>query len=92
MKTNEFFCVKCKNHVSCADKNIKMKTLKNGRPALTGKCNCGTKLFKFVKVASESKLRQKFKSAKRSKSKSRSKKRSKSRSKRRSKSRRRSRK
>ena len=68
MRANEFYCVKCKGHVMLASKQIKMKTLKNGRPAATGKCtHCDTKMFKFVKMGKSVK-----KSKKRSKRRSRS--------------------
>jgi hypothetical protein len=41
-------CMKCKTGVKPADSHI--KTLPNGRCALTGKCpHCGTKVFKFTK-------------------------------------------
>lgn len=82
MKTNQFYCVKCKCKVSLHDSHIAVTTLKNKRPALTGKCGkCDTKLCKFVKAADETKLRSQFrrsskksKRAKKSKSKKRSKK------------------
>ena len=89
MKSNEFYCVKCKSHRMCHDKHISMVTLKNKRHALKSKCSsCDTKIFKFIKMSDKSKLAHKFGSPKKSKSRSkRSKKRSKSRSKRRSRSR-----
>ncbi len=83
MKTNEFYCVKCKDKVHLQDHHIKCTTLKNKRPALKGKCsNCKTNVCKFVKAVDEKKLRSKFRSKKRAKSmkRSKSKKRSKSRS------------
>lgn len=59
MRANEFYCVKCKGHVMLDSKGIKMKTLKNGRPAMTGKCtHCDTKVFKFVKMSGVKKSRK----------------------------------
>ena len=98
MKTNEFYCVKCKDKVHLLDHHIKCTTLKNKRPVLKGKCSsCKTNVCKFIKASDEQKMKSKFrsfkKSKKRSKSvkKSRSKKRSKSVKKFRSKSKKRSR-
>lgn len=39
------YCVKCKKKVKVDGKYV---ILKNGRRALSGKCNCGTKVFKMV--------------------------------------------
>lgn len=40
------YCVKCKKKVKVD--NPKKITMKNGRPATTGKCSkCGTKVFKI---------------------------------------------
>ena len=76
MKTNEFYCVKCKDRVHLQNENIICTTLKNKRPALKGKCSsCKTNLCKFIKSSDEQKLKSKFhRSKKRSKSKKKSKK------------------
>lgn len=44
------FCMKCKTSREIAD--AQPTTLKNGKPAVTGKCPvCGTKIFKIGKAA-----------------------------------------
>ena len=71
MKTNEFYCVKCKGKVVLADKHITCATLKNKRPALRGQCNrCETNLCKFVKTSDEHKLKTKFRRSTKSKKRS----------------------
>ena len=71
MKTNEFYCVKCKGKVVLADKHITCATLKNKRPALRGQCNrCETNLCKFVKSSDEHKLKTKFRRSTKSKKRS----------------------
>ena len=53
MKSNQFYCVKCKKKVICRDPILKIfhnKTRKCGVPALEGKCKiCNIKIYKFVK-------------------------------------------
>ena len=71
MKSNEFYCVSCKDKVMCHTKDIRVAKLKNGKPALKSKCNCGCNLTKFIKVSSVTKYKSKFKSKKRSKKRSR---------------------
>ena len=62
MRNNEFYCVKCKGKVMCNPSAIKSIVLKNGRPAVTCKCNrCGTKVFKIVSGASKKKSVRKSK-------------------------------
>ena len=39
-------CMKCREQKIM--KGAKLVTLKNGRNAMKGKCDCGTKMFKFV--------------------------------------------
>jgi len=45
MSKEQMYCVKCKKKVMVEAKPM---TMKNGRKALTGKCSCGTKVFKMV--------------------------------------------
>jgi DNA-directed RNA polymerase subunit RPC12/RpoP len=47
-KTNgEGFCVRCKLHVRIQD--AERVTMKNGRPALRGKCpDCGTGMYRIL--------------------------------------------
>ena len=71
MRSNEFYCVKCKSQRMCHDNHISVVTMKNKRPALKAKCpSCSTKVFKFMKMSDESKMRSRFRSAKMSKSRS----------------------
>mgnify|MGYP006293895027 CR=1 FL=1 len=78
MKSNQFYCVKCKSKVMCENKHIQMKKLRNGKPALKSSCRkCATTVFKFIKESDAKKM----KSRSRSGGKKRSKKHSKSRSK-----------
>ena len=90
MKTNQFYCVKCRDKVQLQDSNITCATLKNKRPALRGKCStCKTNVCKFIKASDEQKMKSKFRRSSSKKSKKRSKKsvkKSKSKSKKRSKS------
>ncbi len=45
--SNQAYCVKCKAKVTLAD--AKQITLKNGRPAMKGKCaKCGTSVFRIL--------------------------------------------
>ncbi|MBR4749531.1 MAG: hypothetical protein IK083_08185 [Abditibacteriota bacterium] len=45
----EAYCVKCKAKKEI--KNPKEVTMKNGKPAVTGKCpDCGTKMFRIGKA------------------------------------------
>jgi hypothetical protein len=84
MKSNQFYCVKCKSKVMCEDKHIQMKKLRNGKPALKSSCRkCGTTVFKFIKLSDAKKMKSRSRSGgkKRSKRSKRSKKHSKSRSK-----------
>ncbi len=44
---DQAFCVKCRKKVDIA--NAKRVTMKNGRPALQGKCAvCGTGVYKIL--------------------------------------------
>lgn len=62
MRKNEFFCVKCKSHVTLPKDKIKQVMLKNGRPALSSKCDkCKTKVFKFIKLSEAKRSRSKSK-------------------------------
>jgi hypothetical protein len=76
MKSNQMYCVKCKCPVSSKTKPI-LKSMKNGRVALTGKCGCGCKLFRITgmhKSKSKSKKRsdgRRKKSKRKSRAKSR---------------------
>ena len=56
----QFYCVGC-NKV-CSVDNICVKTLKNGTPALYGKClQCaGCKVYKFIKSKSKKRLTKKY--------------------------------
>jgi len=45
MVKEEIYCVKCKKKVKVEGKYV---TLKNGRKAITGKCSCGTKVYKMT--------------------------------------------
>ena len=45
MAKETMYCVKCKKKVKVEAKPV---TLKNGRRALSGKCSCGTKVFKMT--------------------------------------------
>ena len=47
MRSNQMYCVKCKFPVSSKTKP-KLKSMKNGRVAWTGKCRCGCKLFRIT--------------------------------------------
>lgn len=78
MKSNQFYCVKCKSKVMCEDKHIQMKKLRNGKPALKSSCRkCGTTVFKFIKQSDAKKMKSRSGGKKRSKRSKRSKKRSK---------------
>jgi hypothetical protein len=51
-KSQEIFCCKCRKKTESS--HLEHKTLKNGKPALSGKCNtCGTSTFTIVKGASK---------------------------------------
>jgi hypothetical protein len=73
MRANQMYCVKCKDAVISKTKP-KLKSMKNGRVALTGKCGCGCKLFRITglkkskKRSDGRKRRSKSKSKRRSKS------------------------
>ncbi len=66
MKSNEFYCVSCKDKVICNAKDIRVAKLKNGKPALKSKCKCGCNLTKFIKASSVVKYKSKFKSKRKS--------------------------
>lgn len=68
MKSNEFYCVSCRSKVSLPEKDIRVVTLKNGKPALKGSCKkCKTNLTKFIKLDDVVKMKKLFKSRGRSK-------------------------
>ncbi len=78
MKSNQFYCVKCKSKVMCEDKNIQMKKLRNGKPALKSSCRkCTTTVFKFIKESDAKKMKSRSRSGRKKRSK-RSKRRSRS--------------
>jgi hypothetical protein len=62
----------------CEDKNIQMKKLRNGKPALKSSCRkCTTTVFKFIKESDAKKMKSRSRSggkkrSKRSKRRSRS--------------------
>ena len=43
---NYCFCLRCRKSVECLNKNI---SIVNNRKRMTGNCQCGTKLHKFMK-------------------------------------------
>ena len=61
------YCMKCKTKRTMS--GVKHTTMKNGRPAMTGKCeNCDTKMFKIGTGASKkSGVSRKSKKSKKSK-------------------------
>ena len=65
MKTNEFYCVKCRKIVKINSSDICVTSIKNKKvgtlPALKGYCKkCDVNLTKFVKVSEKEKLVKKF--------------------------------
>lgn len=76
MKSNQFYCVKCKSKVMCEDKHIQMKKLRNGKPALKSSCRkCTITVFKFIKESDVKKMKSRSRSGgKKRRSKKRSKK------------------
>ena len=65
MKSNEFYCVKCRKIVKVGNDVICFTFIKNKRvgkiPALKAECNkCETNLTKFVKVDDVEKLEKKY--------------------------------
>ena len=76
MKSNQFYCVKCKSKVMCEDKHIQMKKLRNGKPALKSSCRkCTITVVKFIKESDVKKMKSRSRSGgKKRRSKKRSKK------------------
>lgn len=65
LKQKEFYCVFCRNRVTCKDKDIKVVVYPNKRvgkvPALKCKCSvCGTNLTKFIKHDSQDSMIKKY--------------------------------
>lgn len=65
MQERQFYCVSCGKKVTLPAEQVKFKKMKNskrkgGVPALMGKCGCGQKMYKWVKVASAPMLAKKY--------------------------------
>ena len=59
LKQRQFYCVACDKRVTENAKDICVKKLKNGTPALKSKCKCGCKLTKFIKHNAVRRLKKK---------------------------------
>ena len=54
MKSNEFYCLMCKEIIKVNPKSMCCVKTKRGGNAVKSKCDCGCKLFKFIKKGSAS--------------------------------------
>lgn len=55
-----FYCVGCRKKTSVSGSSICFNKDKRGRPRLIGKCPCGQKCYKYVKMSSADAMKSKY--------------------------------